>query len=55
MTSLTDTERQSEGLVTRHQFLMEQAGRARIMRSPTAAPKFVFENSDHIKPVKPLV
>ena len=36
MTSLTDVERQSEGIVPRHQFLMEQAGRARIMRSPTA-------------------
>ena len=50
-----DTECQSEGIVTRHQFLMEQAGHARIMRSPTAASKFSFQNSDQIAPVKPGV
>ena len=48
-------EHQSEGIVPSHQFLMEQVGRARIMRSPTAAPTFVFQNSDHIELVKPLV
>ena len=53
MALLTDTKRQ--GLVPRHQFLLEQAGRARIMRTPTAAPKSVFQNSDHIEPVKPVV
>ena len=52
MASLTDTERQ--GVVPRHQFLMEQAGRARIMRSPTAAPNFFQQNSDQIEPVKPV-
>ena len=55
LTSLTDNERQSEGIVTHHQFLMEQAGRARIMRRPTAVPEFVFQNYDQIEPVKPLV
>ena len=28
---LTDTQHQNEGIVTHHQFLMEQAGRARII------------------------
>ena len=50
MASLTDTKRQ--GLVTHHQFLMEQACRARIIRSPTAVPKFDFQNLDQIEPVK---
>ena len=31
-----DTQRQSEGIITRHQFLTEQAGRARCLRRPTA-------------------
>ena len=53
MTSLTDTKRQ--GIVTRHQFLMEQAGHARIMRSPTATPILFFQNLDQIEPVQPLV
>ena len=33
---------------------MEQAGHVRIMRRPTAAPKFIFQNSDQIESVKPL-
>ena len=52
MAPLTDNERQNEGIVPRDQFLMELAGRARIMGSPTATPKFVFQNSDLIEPVK---
>ena len=35
LTSLRDSKRQNEGIVTRHQFLMEHAGRARIMRRLT--------------------
>ena len=45
MTSLTDSKRQNEGIVTHHQFLMEQADCARILRRPT----------EQIEPIKPVV
>ena len=48
-------ECQSEVIVPRHQFLMGQADRARIMRSPTAVSEFVFQNSDQIEPVKTVM
>ena len=59
-------ERQSEGIVlTRHQFLMEQAGRTRCLRRPTATKlaskesrqgraRFFFQNLDQDKLVKPF-
>ena len=52
LASLTYTKRQ--GIVTHHQFLMDQAGHTQIMRKPTATPKFVFQNSDQREPVKSL-
>lgn len=44
----SDTQCQGEGIVTRHQFLIEQAGRSRVKRA--TATKFASKESRHSHP-----